>query len=70
VCRDVVRQVPGVVIDHALANPARYNGWQMPLDPGKPPSPANPLRECLSLRSNSSPYHPLYNSVLWRAGCP
>ncbi len=70
VCPDVLRQVPRVVIHHALANPERYYGWRYLLDPGKPPGPANPLRECLSLRSNSSPYHPLFNSVAWRVGCP
>ncbi len=70
VCQAIRNRVPSVVVAAALANPDRYQGWQELLDPGKPASPANPPRECLSLRSNSSPYHPLYNSVVWRAGCP
>jgi hypothetical protein len=59
-----------VVIHDALANPERYYGWQMPLDPGKPVSPANPRRECLSLTNVAMPYHPLWNPPIWRAGCP
>lgn len=70
VCHDVDRRVPRVVIDDALANPQRFNGWLMPLDPGKPVSPANPLRECLALMNPALPYHPLWNKPVWRAGCP
>lgn len=40
------------------------------LDPNKPPSPANPPRECLTLRDRSIPFHPLWNGPIWRVGCP
>ncbi len=70
VCRIVLERVPQSVIDDALAHPERYYGWRFPLDLGKPPSPANPPRECLTLRSVSVDYHPLWNSPQWRVGCP
>ncbi len=69
-CRDVRQRVPAVVIDDALANPERYYGWLYPLDPGKPPSPANPPRTCLTLRTVALDYHPVWNKPQWRVGCP
>ncbi len=70
VCPIVLKQVPRVVINDALANPQRYYGWQYPLDPGKPSSPANPPRECLTLANVGMRYHPLWNKPVWRVGCP
>ncbi len=70
VCRVVQQRVPPVVIDDALANPARYYGWQYPLDPGKPPGPANPPRTCLTLQNVNVDYHPTWNRPIWRVGCP
>jgi hypothetical protein len=66
----VQQRVPPVVIDDALANPARYYGWQYPLDPGKPPGPANPPRTCLTLQNVNVDYHPTWNRPIWRVGCP
>ncbi len=71
VCPEVVDFVPSVVIADALANPDKYYGWGKPIDEGKPVSPGNPLRECLSLQNVSVPrYHPLWNKPIWRHGCP
>jgi hypothetical protein len=69
VCPVVSQRVPAVVVANALANPQRVYGWGMPVDPGKPVSPANPLRTSLSLRNVGIPYHPIWNSVVWRSGC-
>jgi hypothetical protein len=69
VCPGVRAQVPAVVVMDALANPERYYGWHYPLDPGKPPGPANPPRDCLNLRSPGAPYHPLHNTPIWQVGC-
>jgi hypothetical protein len=69
VCPEVLKLVPNVVVLDALANPARYYGWRYPLDMGKPPSPANPPRECLTLPNTTVPYHPLWNRPLWKVGC-
>ena len=70
VCAVVRSRVPAVVIADALANPERYYGWMYPLDPGKPPSPVNPPRTCLSLHQVGLDYHPLWNKPEWRSGCP
>jgi len=70
VCRIVIERVPRSVIDDALAHPERYHGWRYPLDPGKPRSPANPPRECLTLMNVNIDYHPIWNSPEWRVGCP
>jgi hypothetical protein len=64
------RIVPDAVIADALANPTRYYGWQQPNNPAVPPGPYNPLRVFLSLAAPGKPYHPIYNGVIWKAGCP
>lgn len=69
ICRLVRQRVPPAVIADALANPERFNGWQQPLDPGKPPGPGNPPRACLSLQNPTVDYHPQFNSPIWRVGC-
>ena len=69
ICKIVRDRVPQSVIEHAVANPARILGWQLLLDPGKPDQPPNPRRACLDLRNRGIPFHPLFNRVLWRAGC-
>lgn len=70
VCAAARDGVPTAVIDAAVADPAGVSGWRMPLDPGKPAGPFNPLRTCLSLSRTGVPYHSLFNPVTWRAGCP
>jgi hypothetical protein len=70
VCADLWRRVPAVVIADALTQPERFYGWLYLLDPGKPPSPANPPRTCLSLHQVGLAYHPLWNKPEWRVGCP
>ncbi len=64
------RLVPDPVIADALANPTKYYGWQQPNNPAVPPGPYNPLRQYLSLATVAKPYHPLFNNVIWKAGCP
>lgn len=62
--------VPQASIDAAVANPGQINGWMQPLIPGKPISPFNPLRTCLSIQNISQRYNPLFNSLVFKAGCP
>ena len=69
VCEIVRARVPSAVVANALANPEKIAGWGLPLDPSKPPSPANPPRECLTLRTESLDYHPLFNAPMWKVGC-
>jgi hypothetical protein len=70
VCSYVPNRVPPAVLSAALANPASIGGWQQPADLGKPVSPYNPPRTCLALVNPSLPYHPLYNGLVFKAGCP
>lgn len=71
VCRVTRNKVPQSVIDAALANPAKVYGWLNPLNPNVPGpvEPPNPPRMCLDLLNRGRPFHPLFNSVIWRAGC-
>jgi hypothetical protein len=69
VCSSVTERVPPAVIAHALANPGVYYGWRRPLNPGLPPSPTNPLRECLTLTNPNLDYRPVFNPPIWRVGC-
>lgn len=69
VCAEVVGRVPSVVVQDAMANPQRFYGWGLPLDLGKPISPANPMRQCLSLPYPTLGYHPVWNRPQWRVGC-
>jgi hypothetical protein len=70
VCSFIRGRVPDAAINDALANPARYAGWLQLRDPGKPPGPFNPRRDCLTLERISVPFHPVHNTIVWRAGCP
>lgn len=69
VCRRVYDRVPPQVIQDALANPQNYRGWNELLDVGKPESPANPRRRCLSLLNLNVDYHVQWNQPVWRVGC-
>ena len=70
ICQLARQAAPRAAIDAAVADPAGVAGWRQPLDPNKPVGRFNPLRECLSLQRASVPYHPLFNPLAWRVGCP
>ncbi len=70
VCEDTRRKVPPAVIAAALAHPEQYYGWRYRLDPGKPAGPMNPERTCLTVRNIHQRYHPIFNTPVWRVGCP
>jgi hypothetical protein len=70
VCPQIVKKVPAAAISDALSNPGRVGGYNQPVTPGKPESRANPLRVWLSIHVYAKPYHPLYNSLEFKPGCP
>lgn len=70
VCRFIRGRVPDAVIADALANPYKVGGYDRLRDPSKPESPFNPRGSYLSLRNVNVPFHPLFNSLVFRAGCP
>jgi hypothetical protein len=79
VCRITERKVPLAAISAALADPGSVYGWNLLADEGKPGSPPyptpgydrppNPRRTCLDIVNRGVPWHPLFNSTIWRAGC-
>ncbi len=69
-CDFVQGRVPAAVINAALANPSSIQGYNQLQNPGVPEGPWNLRRTALSLRSISAPWHPLYNGLIYKAGCP
>lgn len=69
-CPGLDNKVPRAVIDNALANPATIQGWDQSCNPNLPPSANNGLREQLGLQNPSVNFHPLFNSVVYKCGCP
>ncbi len=63
------KYVPQQVINDALANPSSVQGYGARCYPSQPPSPYNLTRHYLSLR-RPVPYHPLFNGLIYKCGCP
>lgn len=70
ICEAIKNRVPAAVVNEALAAPDKVAGYQQPCNPNLVPGPANPLRRYLGLRNPSQVYHPLFNSLMWKCGCP
>jgi hypothetical protein len=70
VCDAIIGKVPEAVITNALSNPASIPGWGQAQDPSRPVSPTNPIRNKLTMINVAQPYHPTFNSVIFRAVCP
>lgn len=70
VCPNVLQRVPTNVIDAAMQNPGGVAGWNQLERPGAPDSIYNRRRLWLALRSSSQPYHPMFNSLVFKSGCP
>lgn len=69
-CWQIAALVPRAAIDAALADPASVAGYGQLEDPGKPEGPYNRRRMRLTMRALEVPYHPLFNGLVYRAGCP
>ena len=70
ICEAIKNRVPAAVVNEALAAPDKVAGYQQPCNPNLVPGPSNPLRRYLGLRNPSQVYHPLFNSLMWKCGCP
>jgi hypothetical protein len=70
VCPFIQNRVPAVVIQAAMANPAMVRGWHERCNPSAPPNPSNGLRGSLSVLNIGVPFHPTFNPVVWKCGCP
>lgn len=69
-CPQLQGRVPDQVIADGLANPARVQGWGIPANSSLPIGASNPPRSWLSLKDYGKAFHPVYNSVVYKAGCP
>ena len=63
-------RVPAAAIANAMANPASISGYSKLCNPNAPGSAANPPRRFLSVLNINKPYHPLFNGLVFRCGCP
>jgi hypothetical protein len=70
VCPGLPLDVPAGALAAAQADPATVPGWGQPCNPTLPPGPYNLPRTFLGLPHPGSPYHPLYNSPVFKCGCP
>lgn len=67
----IVARVPAAVIARALANPGLIRGWLQLANPSLPYHYLyNPYRTCLTLANPSIPYAPVFNDLVFKAGCP
>lgn len=70
-CPQLTGRVPAAAIDAALANPDRVDGWKRRQNPNIPADPyMNPAAASLTLRNVGVPWHPLFNGLMYRTGCP
>jgi hypothetical protein len=72
VCSFITRfgRVPPAVIAAALANPNSVYGYNLGCNPNTPPNLLNRPRRYLSIHDTARPWHPLYNSLEMKCGCP
>ncbi len=70
VCPQIVGRVPAAAIQAALADPTAVFGYNQLEVPGRPPGPFNRRRTRLTMHNLATPFHVVYNRLVFRAGCP
>jgi hypothetical protein len=70
VCDFISGRVPSADINRALAEPGRVSGWGTLCYRNRPAGPFNHVREYLSIRRISVPYHRTFNPLIYKCGCP
>lgn len=70
ICEAIKSRVPAAVINDAVAAPDKVAGHGQSCNPNLPVGANNPLRRYLGLRNPASPYHPIFNGIQWKCGCP
>jgi len=70
VCAFLLGRVPPAAIAVAVASPHRVRGWNELANPAEPPSPFNLRRRMLSIQNIGRPYHPAFNDLVYKVGCP
>lgn len=69
ICAEARRLLPPAILDAAAAHPDGVYGWRLGLNVARRVGPANPPRECLSVRNPNVPYHPMWNGPMYIVGC-
>jgi uncharacterized protein YegL len=70
VCDVALARAPASAVSSGVANPNTVAGFGERCNPSSPPGPFNGQRDQLSIEQPSKPYHPLYNGLAWKCGCP
>lgn len=70
VCDGLRGKVPSAIINNAITNPMDISGFGEPANPALPPGPLNPPKTYLGLQNTGVPFHPLFNSVIFKPACP
>ena len=70
VCDTIIGRVPAAAINAALADPTKINGWLQLANPALPPGPNNARKRWLSIRDPGNRYHPIFNALIFKVGCP
>ena len=69
-CPFLTNRVPAAAVNAAVGNPSMVYGYGLLCNPAVRPSPFNNYRTRLSLLVPGKPYHPTYNSLVLKCGCP
>lgn len=70
VCDAARAGVPAAVLSAAITSPSSVSGYGELCNPNAGASTFNHPRDRLSLELPGRPYHPLFNSLVWKCGCP
>jgi hypothetical protein len=70
VCDFIRSRVPSAVINAAVGNPSSVKGYRQLCNPNLEPSTWNVLRSHFSLEAGSKPFHPVFNTIVLKCGCP
>lgn len=70
ICEAIKSRVPAAAVNDAVAAPDKVAGYKQACNPNLPAGPSNPLRRYLGLRNPGQVYHPIFNSLMWKCGCP
>jgi hypothetical protein len=70
VCPQLARRVPAAALSWALNNAESVRGFGQRRVEGLPPGPHNPVRQWLTVQTWGLPYHPMFNPLVFKVGCP
>jgi hypothetical protein len=57
-------------VNYAIAHPWEIEGYYQLMNPAVPQSEWNTCRTLLSIKDSGKPWHPTFNGLVYKAGCP